>query len=542
MKWRFALAVASLVLQAQETAIVPGASLARGYPVAPDSIAALLGQGLPAELAGSTVTITDSGGLQHPATVLSASSTSITFLVPGQVSLGRAAVLARSPNRSWTASVEIQPVAPGVFSANGDGLGVAAAAALRVAADGAHTAISVARRDNNRYVTDPIDFGGPGDELYLFLNGSGFRRAVTVTATIAGSSVPVPHSGANLEHPGIDQITIGPVPRSLDGEVPIVLVADSIASNTVTAAFRGEPAPGQWGTRTQLLDANSEMGVAELNGKIYVIGGYPSTRVTVATVQVYDPSTNSWSRTTPLPVPLNHLMPVVARGKLYVIGGQRDANVAYVNTVYEYDPETALWAEKAPMPTARSAGAAVTIDAKIYVAGGRPPRGADFAVYDPTADRWETLPNLPTQRNHLIAVAVNGKIYVVGGRYEGGFQSPQTDALEMFDPVTGQWASRAVMLKPRGGINGVVANGCIHVFGGEGAGSTEPNGVYPDHDLYNPVMDQWTRVGRMPIPVHGVTGLAFINGVIHLPGGGTMDGGSSGSLHHQVYRPDQSCQ
>jgi hypothetical protein len=45
----------------------------------------------------------------------------------------------------------------------------------------------------------------------------------------------------------------------------------------------------------------------------------------------------------------------------------------------------------------------------------------------------------------------------------------------------------------------------------------------------------------MPIAVHGVTGLAFIDGNIHLPGGGTAQGGSSGSTIHQVYKPSMSC-
>jgi len=41
--------------------------------------------------------------------------------------------------------------------------------------------------------------------------------------------------------------------------------------------------------------------------------------------------------------------------------------------------------------------------------------------------------------------------------------------------------------------------------------------------------------------VHGVTGLALIDGNIHLPGGGLTQGGSSGSTIHQVYRPAVSC-
>lgn len=301
------------------------------------------------------------------------------------------------------------------------------------------------------------------------------------------------------------------------------------------------PPPGEWELRSQLLEANSEMGVAELDGRIYVLGGYPSNRVSVSTVQVYDIESDTWRLTAPLPVALNHLMPAVAGGKLYVIGGQTDANVAYVRTVYAYDPATEEWTRRADMPTARSAGAAVTINGKIYVAGGRPPRGADFAVYDPEADTWEVLPNLPTQRNHLAAVTVDGLLYVIGGRFEGGFTSVQTDTVEVYDPATGEWRQGAAMLKPRGGVNSVVAEGCIHVFGGEGS-AADPNGVYPDHDLYNPVTDEWTQIGRMPIPVHGVTGAAYVNGLIYLPGGGTSQGGSSGGRQNQVYRPNVRCE
>ncbi len=313
----------------------------------------------------------------------------------------------------------------------------------------------------------------------------------------------------------------------------------TIVAFALLGNLAAQPA-GEWDTRAPLLEANSEMGVAELDGKIYVIGGYPAGRVSVATVQVYDPASDSWSLTTPLPRALNHLMPAVANGKLYVIGGQTDPNVAYVNTVYEYDPATQNWLTRTPMPTARSSGAAVTIDGKIYVAGGRPPRGADFAVYDPAEDSWLVLPDLPTQRNHLTAAAIDGKLYVVGGRFQGGFNSPQSDAVEVYDPASGEWESRAPMPRPRGGVNGIAVEGCFHVFGGEGSAS-EPNGVYPDHDIYDPYADTWMRVGAMPVPVHGVTGLGYIDGLIYLPGGGISEGGSSGGRQHQVYRPDQRC-
>ena len=77
-----------------------------------------------------------------------------------------------------------------------------------------------------------------------------------------------------------------------------------------------------WSLLQPLPATNSETAVAELDGKIYVIGGYPADRKTVATVQMYDSSTDKWQIVPPLPVPLNHVMAAAANGKVYVIGGQ----------------------------------------------------------------------------------------------------------------------------------------------------------------------------------------------------------------------------
>lgn len=287
----------------------------------------------------------------------------------------------------------------------------------------------------------------------------------------------------------------------------------------------------RWSSRANLIEANSEMGVAELNGKIYVMGGYPASRVTVNTVQVYDSASNSWHLTTPLLLGVNHPMPAVANGKIYVIGGQSDAGSAYVNTVQEFDPATTNWIYRAPMPTARSAGAAAVVGDLIYVAGGRSAATArDFAVYNATSNTWQTLPDLPTGRNHLAACAIDGKIYVAGGRLGGGFTSPMTNILEVFDPALNQWSTRAPMPTTRGGINGIAASSNFFVFGGEG-----PNGVFDEMEMYVPVQDRWYDLEPLPIAVHGVTGSAFINGWIHLPGGGTSTGGSSGATLHQIF-------
>jgi N-acetylneuraminic acid mutarotase len=310
-----------------------------------------------------------------------------------------------------------------------------------------------------------------------------------------------------------------------------VLEATSPVSEPVTNAHQFFRVISHWSTRSNLLAANSEMAVAELDGKIYVMGGYPASRVTVAAVQVYDAASNRWSMGAPLPNPLNHQMPATANGRIYVMGGQTDSgSTSFTNTVFAYEPATSNWTERARMPTARSSGAAAVIGDLIYVAGGRPPRGQDFAVYDTVSNQWTTLPNMPAGRNHLAAAAIDGRVYVVGGRLGAGFATAMTNVLEVFDPGTGLWSTRAPMPTIRGGINGLAVGDRFFVWGGEG-----PNGMFGQHEMYVASLNRWYRLESMVVSVHGVTGAAFVNGWIHMPGGGTATGGSSGSTIHQVF-------
>lgn len=539
------LHVVSAATYQRDGALAPQ-MIAAGFSAALGNISASsTADPLPTTLVGFSMLVRDSAGIERLAPIMAIANGQISFLVPSAAAPGAAAFSLRAGDRTVAqTTARIALVAPGVFTANANGEGAPAGYALRARADGSRPTQSLyAPAQGGMLLPRPIDLDS-GGSLYLVLFGTGIRAARSVTASLAAEHVPVSAFVPHPTLPGVDQVNIGPLPpRIADrrGETDLEIAADGVAANRVRVALNG-PGMNAWGRRADLLEANSEMSVEELNGKIYVIGGYPSNRVTVDTVQVYDPVTDAWERTTPLPRPLNHLMTGSVNGKLYVIGGQTTSAGSgnFSDAVYEYDPATAQWRTRTPMPTARGGGAAAVLDGKIYVAGGRPPRGADFAVYDPQQDRWTVLPDLPTQRNHLGVAAAYGKIYVIGGRFEAGFESEITDVVEVFDPKTGAWSRAANMIEPRGGIDAVTAYGCIHVFGGEGT-NQHPNGVFPFHEVYNPVTDTWTRLENMPIPVHGVTGAVFLAGLIYLPGGGTMQGGSSGGVQHQVFRPDMVC-
>ena len=388
------------------------------------------------------------------------------------------------------------------------------------------------------------DSGGPTTTTTTTTTAtvSGAVNAAT-GAAIAGASVKIGSASATTGADGrfeLQNLPVGSATMvtSAPGFDPrsesVSLSAGTNARNVVLTPADG----GEWGQRAGLLAANSEFALAEANGKLYVMGGYPSSRQTVRTVQIYDIATDRWQLGPQLPQPNNHGMAAAVNGKIYLIGGQLTADQeGYVDTVYELDPAVGAWVEKARMPTARSGGVAVVHAGKIYVAGGRVPHGSDFAVYDPAADHWEVLPNLPTQRNHITGAAINGRIHIVGGRLGNGLSPLKTDAHEVFNPQTRIWTTAAPILRGRSGINGVVARGCFHVWGGEA-----PTGMTPDHDYYDPRTDRWSSLRNMPIPVHGVVGSAFVDGLIWVTGGGTQIGGSFGSLYNQIYRPAVSCE
>ena len=124
----------------------------------------------------------------------------------------------------------------------------------------------------------------------------------------------------------------------------------------------------------------------------------------------------------------------------------------------------------------------------------------------------------------------------LGGRRPG---VGNLGTLEIYDPAADHWQSGPAMPTARGGLTAAALDGALHVTGGE---SLSSSATFGQHEVYDPTSDRWTTLPAMPVAVHGVTGLAFVDGWIHLPGGGTSQGGSSGSKIHQVYRPVLRCE
>jgi N-acetylneuraminic acid mutarotase len=204
-------------------------------------------------------------------------------------------------------------------------------------------------------------------------------------------------------------------------------------------AWEYDPATDTWKALAPMPTKRGAAGAAVVNGKIYVVGGANSLpgvtengihprrpHNVLATVEEYDPATNSWRARRSMLLARNHHATAAVGNKVYAIGGR--VGGAYitgasnnVDLVEAYDPATDLWTPMDRMPTARSAMSAAVYNGKIIVPGGESQDRRFLAahkaveIYDPAVNRWQILPSMPRQRHGLAIGVIGDRLYAVSG-------------------------------------------------------------------------------------------------------------------------------
>ena len=195
----------------------------------------------PVSFEGTSVAIVDSTGATTAAPLVYVSSGQVNFLVPSTVPTGSATVVITSGDGARSvATVQIAPIAPGVFTLNASGL--VAAVAIRVAADNTQTPEQVYSINSaGAIVAAPISLGSATDTIVLAIFGTGLQAAGTggVQVSVGGQPVPVSYAGVQGTYPGLDQVNVT-LPKSLAGKgsVTIQLTAGGIAANATNLTIQ----------------------------------------------------------------------------------------------------------------------------------------------------------------------------------------------------------------------------------------------------------------------------------------------------------------
>lgn len=279
-----------------------------------------------------------------------------------------------------------------------------------------------------------------------------------------------------------------------------------------------DPATGEWAARASMPTARALFGASAVGGRIYAVGGTTFGADKLAVVEAYDPATDTWTRRADMPTPRNALSTAVVDERIYAIGGwgfdrpeggwtslDPTAEAQDFATVEVYDPETDTWNPAEDMPTPRSHMTVSAVGGKIYAIGGWLRRGGvDVAlslmeVYDTADNRWTPAADMPTPRWVPSSGVIDGRIYVAGGTVGGGTASSRVaamrkrrplSAVEVYDPVTGRWTSEADLATPRGWLSATVVNGRLFVIGGRSEAPEgevlEVMGTFRGVEVYTP--------------------------------------------------------
>jgi RNA polymerase sigma factor (sigma-70 family) len=307
------------------------------------------------------------------------------------------------------------------------------------------------------------------------------------------------------------------------------------------AFFMAPQGEGKWGKSADMPTARSNLSVADVDGKIYAIGGMNKGPIILAVNEVYDPISDKWEKKADMPTPRASLTTTVVNGKIYAIGGSNNENVGILSAVEEYDPKTDKWVKRTDMPKALYFHSACSVNGKIYIFGGGSFNDSiEFSifVYDPAIDVWEKLDDMPEkfQVDGTVAIPVDNTIYFFGGANDVAialFTNVFTFNLE-----TNQWKQKASYITPRYVAAAGRIDNKVYLIGGHWGG----NGS--NVEVYDIDKNEWTKIkNELPTP-RGYFGTGqsccVIDGKIYIIGGTSHweNNGPDGLSINEVYIPE----
>ena len=232
-------------------------------------------------------------------------------------------------------------------------------------------------------------------------------------------------------------------------------------------------------------------GLAAYAGKVYLIGGMqPQNKQGEKAVlraqshaMVYDPATKAWSKLPDLPEPRSSHEVTVLDGKLYVVGGwplntgkpepkaeKKDEPAAGDRNV-EREYHDAIWVldlakpekwETIPQPFQRRAIGLVGSKGRLYVLGGMNEKNeviADADVYSLETKTWSKLPEIPASGKakafgtaaceldgRVLASPNGGKVYVLDDQGKAWIEAGQLKVSRLFHQLEPWTNGRVIAL------------------------------------------------------------------------------------------------
>jgi hypothetical protein len=300
-----------------------------------------------------------------------------------------------------------------------------------------------------------------------------------------------PHAGTWLRGPSLPQPRQDAAAAVLDGRIYVIggfgPNSESTSTNFVLEPPAGtdmSPAPdqpippivplGAWTQARPIPEAVDHAAAASLDGYLYVAGGSIEKMVTNKFWR-YDPIEDDWVSLPPLPTPRYGAVMQAVNGKLYLIGGA--ASHGDDETSIEiYDPSTRSWSViENELPAERYAPASAMFGDEIAVVGGRGRAEQNFTscdLYDPKHDKWTACSSMNLARSGFGLACVDRHLFAIGG--VNIMTGTTTQTTEISGANLSGWMDGHWLPAPRTGMSVAVLGHTVWVIGGSNWDATSP--------------------------------------------------------------------
>ena len=270
------------------------------------------------------------------------------------------------------------------------------------------------------------------------------------------------------------------------------------------------------------------------DGRVLVAGGTGASGQALATAELYDPATGTWSSVPSMNTARlsGHTATLLTSGKVLVAGG-KVSSTTHTNSAEIFDPATLKWTAVANIVLGNRAlhQATLLLDGTVLLSGGRPTGNTatnDAAIYDPVADTWTRVGNLTVRSHHAAVLLPNGKVLLAGN----GSNSTQV-VVEIYDPVARTFSSGGNMTRARNTPTAtLLGDGRVLIYSatsGIGLGTAE---------IYDPATPSSTLIATPPVARYNHTATLLPSGKVLIAGGVVSNGSAGGaSGSSEVYDP-----
>ncbi|KAL5539655.1 hypothetical protein UlMin_044341 [Ulmus minor] len=209
----------------------------------------------------------------------------------------------------------------------------------------------------------------------------------------------------------------------LNGKL-LVLAGYSLINGAAVASpdvYQYDSCLNSWSKLADLNVARYDFACAQVNGMVYVVGGYGRDGNSLPSAEVYNPETNSWSLISSLRRPRWGCFACGLGGKLYVMGGRSSFTIGNSKFVDVYNPERQSWCEMkngCVMVTAHA-----VVEKKLFCMEWKNQR--KLAIFNPEDNSWKMV-QVPLTGSTSIGFRfgiLEGKLLLFSLQEEAGYQT-----------------------------------------------------------------------------------------------------------------------